>query len=288
MSRHDPVPPQHRYVRTFSAPDEVIELDKVRAERIDMGGMVISHDIQEPGWRWSVHIKPRVGTEWCQTHHVGVILHGRLHALMADGIEFEMGPMDVIDLPPGHDAWVIGDEAVETLSWVGGSWLTPVDVDRMVATVLFTDIVSSTAVGAAMGDRQWRDTREEHDQRVREQLGQFRGTEVNTTGDGFFSLFDSPTRAVRCAQGIVRSIRALGIEVRVGLHTGEVEQSPSDTHGVGVVIGARIGALAGPSEILVSQTVKDLTTGSGLGYEDAGEYELKGVPGRWRVHRVLG
>lgn len=160
--------------------------------------------------------------------------------------------------------------------------------DRVLATVLFTDIVDSTAQSAALGDREWRRVREQHDQIVRAQIARHRGKEIKTMGDGFLATFDGPARAVYCAREIVDHIRALGIEVRAGLHTGEVELDGNDVAGLGVAIGARVGAKAGPSEVLVSQTVKDLVAGSGLTFEDAGEQALKGVPDRWHLYRVVG
>ena len=158
----------------------------------------------------------------------------------------------------------------------------------MLATVLFTDIVGSTEQAAELGDRAWQALLEEHHRRVRGQLARFRGAEIDTAGDGFLATFDGPARAIRCARVDRRSGRALGLEVRAGLHTGECETIDGKVGGIAVAIGARVGALAGPSEVLVSQTVKDLVAGSGLAFEDAGEHELKGVPDRWRLYRVVG
>jgi class 3 adenylate cyclase len=158
--------------------------------------------------------------------------------------------------------------------------------DRVLATVLFTDIVDSTVQSTALGDREWRRLREEHDRVVRAQLSRYRGREIKTMGDGFLASFDGPARAVYCAQAIAEHIRSLGIEVRSGLHTGEVELDGDDVAGIAVAIGARVAARAEPSEVLVSQTVKDLVAGSGLVFEDAGEHELKGVPGIWHLFRV--
>jgi class 3 adenylate cyclase len=162
------------------------------------------------------------------------------------------------------------------------------DLDRVLATVLFTDIVASTAKMAELGDRAWRDLVERHHGIVRALLGRFRGKEVDTAGDGFFATFDGPARAVRCAEAIADAVTDLGIEVRAGVHTGEVETINGRMGGIAVHVGARVSALAGPSEVLVSQTVRDLVSGSGLNFEDAGEHDLKGVPGPWRLYRVLG
>ena len=159
-------------------------------------------------------------------------------------------------------------------------------LDRALATVLFTDIVGSTEKAAELGDRAWKELVETHHRRVRGQLARFRGIEVDTAGDGFFATFDGPARAVRCATAIVAAIAPLGIEVRAGVHTGEVETIDGKVGGMAVVIGARVGALAGPSEVLVSQTVRDLVAGSGLSFEDAGEHELKGLPGRRLLYRL--
>ena len=164
---------------------------------------------------------------------------------------------------------------------------TKAEFDRVLATVIFTDIVDSTAQGAAMGDRAWRDIRERHDEIVRANLARFRGREIKTMGDGFLATFDGPARGVRCAQAIATGVEPLGIEIRAGLHTGGVAIEGDDVSGVGVAIGARVGAKASASEVLVSQTVKDLVTGSGLVFEDAGEHELKGVPGHSRLYRVV-
>src|SRR5687767_14204901 len=159
-------------------------------------------------------------------------------------------------------------------------------LDRALATVLFTDVVGSTEKAGELGDRGWKDLVETHHRRVRGQLARFRGIEVDTAGDGFFATFDGPARAVRCADAIVDAVARLGIEVRAGVHTGEVETIDGKVGGMAVVIGARVGASAGPSEVLVSQTVKDLVAGSGLSFEDSGEHELKGVPDRWHLYRV--
>lgn len=160
--------------------------------------------------------------------------------------------------------------------------------DRVLGTVLFTDIVGSTERAAALGDRTWKALLERHHRVVRDHLAAFRGTEVDTAGDGFFATFDGPARAVRCAQAIVDAVRSLGMEIRAGVHTGELETIDGKVGGMAVVIGARVGALAQASEVLVSQTVRDLVAGSGLVFEDAGEHGLKGVPDRWRLYRIVG
>ncbi|MGD1281399.1 alpha/beta fold hydrolase [Mycobacterium seoulense] len=158
--------------------------------------------------------------------------------------------------------------------------------DRVLATVLFTDIVDSTRRAVAMGDREWHALLDAHDAIVRSQLNRFRGREVNTSGDGFLATFDGPQRAIRCAMAIRDAVRALGVEVRAGLHTGECEVRGDDIGGIAVHIGARVCALAGPNDVLVSSTLRDLVIGSGLEFEDRGAHALKGVPGQWRLFGV--
>ncbi len=163
-----------------------------------------------------------------------------------------------------------------------------IEVDRVLTTVLFTDIVGSTERLATVGDQAWRRLLDSHDRLVREELHRFRGREIKTTGDGFFASFDGPARAIRCAVAIGEANATLGIDRRAGLHTGECEVRGDDLSGLAVHIAARVGALAGPGELLVSSTVKDLVVGSGIEFEDRGEHELKGVPGPWKLFAVKG
>ncbi|MGA9159774.1 MAG: adenylate/guanylate cyclase domain-containing protein [Actinomycetota bacterium] len=184
-----------------------------------------------------------------------------------------------------HHAWAGDQEAIvqeieRFLSDVQGE---EADLDRVLATVLFTDIVDSTSQAAAMGDRRWRAVRERHDQIVRAQLARYRGREIDTAGDGFLATFDGPARAVKCARGVVDALREQGIEIRAGLHTGEVEFVDEKVRGIAVHIGARVASIAHPGHVLVSSTVKDLVTGSGLKFSDGGVHELKGVPGEWHL-----
>lgn len=157
---------------------------------------------------------------------------------------------------------------------------------RALTTVLFTDIVEATETAAAVGDARWRELVAAHHERVRAAFAAHRGREIDAAGDGFLATFDGPARAVECGLEICRTVRALGLEVRAGCHTGEVERTPDGVRGIAVHIGARVAALAGPGEVLVSQTVRDLTAGSGLVFADAGDYELKGVPERWKLYRA--
>ena len=182
----------------------------------------------------------------------------------------------------GDNADEIADAVQELLTGARAS----VPVDRVLATVLFTDIVGSTEKASALGDRRWRELLENHHSTVRRNLARFRGREVKTTGDGILATFDGPARGVRCACAIAEEIHSLGIDVRAGLHTGECEVMGDDVGGIAVHIGARVASLAGAGEVLVSRTVKELVAGSGLRFEDRGSQTLKGVPGDWQIYAV--
>jgi class 3 adenylate cyclase/alpha-beta hydrolase superfamily lysophospholipase len=188
---------------------------------------------------------------------------------------------------PGGDIGLNPTQVTEVEAFLTGERPT-VEIERILTTVLFTDIVGSTERAATLGDQRWRFLLDSHDRTVREHIRQFRGREVNTTGDGFVVSFDGPARAIRCALAVVEDMGKLGIELRVGLHTGECEVRGDDLGGLAVHIAARVGALAAPGEVLVSGTVKDLVVGSGIEFEDRGEHELKGVPGSWKLFRVQG
>jgi class 3 adenylate cyclase len=191
-----------------------------------------------------------------------------------------------VELPGADTLYWVGDtmpvlaEIEEFITGSRGGW----DAERVLTTIVFTDIVSSTQRAAALGDDRWRDLLDSHDSVVRRELRRFGGREVNTAGDGFVATFNSPSVALDCAEEVVGAVRTLGIEIRVGIHAGEVEVRGQDIAGMAVHIGARVAALAGPSEVLVSSTVREIVTGSHRSFTDRGEHELKGVPGRWCVY----
>jgi class 3 adenylate cyclase len=193
-----------------------------------------------------------------------------------------------VELPGvDHLPWVGDVDAIvgEIQEFLTGARAAPA-VDRVLATVMFTDIVGSTERVAELGDRRWLALLDEHHAVVRRALARFRGNEVKTTGDGFLATFDGPARAVRCAHSIVEGIRELGVEVRTGLHTGECEMVGDDVRGIAVHTAARVAAAAAPGEVLVSSTVKDLVAGSGITFVERGTRALKGVPGKWRLFAV--
>ncbi len=197
-------------------------------------------------------------------------------------------PNATLHILEGHVGWEGSGRIVDLIREFVGIETPPADIDTILSSVMFTDIVGSTEMQASMGDHSWKDLVQRHHATVRHSLDRWRGTEVDTAGDGFYATFDGPARAIRCAQEIRDRVHDLGIEVRAGVHTGECEVINDKVGGISVTIGNRISAMAGPSQILISQTVKDLVAGSGLSFEDAGEHELKGVPDRWRLYKVVG
>jgi class 3 adenylate cyclase len=191
---------------------------------------------------------------------------------------------------PSKDHWFFlpdSEPALEAVEeFLTGHRSAPVETERVLATVLFTDIVDSTARAVDLGDRRWRELLGEHHARVRQTLSRYRGKEIDTAGDGFFATFDGPARAIYCAREIVGSVGALGIRIRAGLHTGECELHESKVTGIAVHIGSRVAGLADAGEVLVSSTVKDLVAGSGIEFEGRGAHELKGIPGEWQIFHV--
>lgn len=278
-----------RYVRSFSEPDELIELETVRSAQVSIGGLTVAYDTQQPGWRWSTHVRPLVGTEWCEVRHVGVVVSGRQAVLLRDGTEFVLEPLDVMDLPPGHDAWVLGDEPCVTIGWTGArGWLAPLESlnERVLATVLLTDVVDSTSIASRIGDRAWGDLFASYVSRAADVLPRYRGKLVKTTGDGLLATFDGAARAIRCAVALREVAAALDLPVRAAVHTGEIELAEDDIRGVAIHEASRMLGLAAGPEIILSATTVELARDAGIEFEDRGEHELRGIPGSRRFYAV--
>jgi class 3 adenylate cyclase len=262
-----------------------------RIDVVEMDDHVVGRLVHEPGWRWSIDVKPIAGTDSCQFHHVGYVVSGRMRAQMPDGTELEMGPEEVFEIPPGHDAWVVGDEPWVAIDFEGmRTYAKPRDatMESTLASIVMTDIVGSTRRAAELGAARWRDLIGEHNRKATSAIDRNRGRLVKTTGDGVLAAFDSAERAVRGAIAIREMADALTLEIRAGVHTGEVQVTTDDMRGIAVHTAARIMSAAGPGEILVSATVMDLVDGSGLSFEDAGLYELKGIAGQRQLFRLVG
>ncbi|MEO8273138.1 MAG: adenylate/guanylate cyclase domain-containing protein [Chloroflexota bacterium] len=275
--------------KSFAAPDVHRTPPKADLRLVNLDEVAVGVGTWFPGWRWSTDLKPIVGTAWCENHHVGYVISGRFHVLTEDGEEMEISGGDAYEIPPRHDAWVVGDEPYVTVEWTSARnvGVAPDDPgERIVATVLFTDIVDSTATLERIGDLAWRDRLLAHNAALREVIDTFRGREITATGDGFLAMFDGATRAVRCGAAMVLAARRAGVEVRVGVHTGEVELIAGNVRGVAVHTAARVLAVAAGGQIVVSETTRDLTDGSGLQFDDAGRHALKGLTGERQLYRL--
>jgi class 3 adenylate cyclase len=276
--------------RHVDNPTEVTEVPAGTLASFSLGDLVAARATFRPGWRWRDSVKPYAGTEWCEFHHTGLTLSGRARIVTRDGAEMEVGPMEFYEVPPGHDAWVLGDEPWISIEWSPGAAYGRAasgSGSRMVRTLLFTDIVESTAAVRALGDPLWRDLLARHNGAVRAVIERFGGREVATTGDGFLIIFDGAERAVLAGKAMVSAVDAGGLRIRVGIHTGEVELTGDDVAGLAVHVAARVMGEAGPGEVLVSWTTRDLLAGSSVVLEDLGVVSLKGVPEPRPVHRVI-
>ena len=275
--------------RRFSEASDVRTIPRGRIDVVELDDTVVGRMTYEPGWRWPVDVQRIAGTDTCQYHHLGVTLSGRLRVQLPDGTELEIGPGDVFEIPPGHDAWVVGDEpwvsvdfeAMRTYGKQRGA-----QDERILASIVFTDVVDSTRRAAELGAARWRDLVGEHNRTASMAIDRHRGRLVKTTGDGVLAQFDRAERAVRGAAAMREAAHALGLEIRAGVHTGEVQMTGDDLRGIAVHTAARIMTVAGSGEILVSATVVDLLDSSGLTFEDAGIHELKGLHGARQLYRL--
>lgn len=274
------------YSKSFDTPDDTVEMPGVTVELIDLGDVTVGRTVHQPGWRWSTHVRPIVGGEWCQARHVGVVASGRLGVLLSDGTTLELGPDDVYDIPPGHDGYVIGHEPVVVIEWTGLRTFTGYRAgmqSRVLATLMITDLAGSTAKASEVGDVAWGELLSSHFEAARSVLERFRGHEVKTTGDGMIATFDGPAQALRCAAGLRHVARRAGLHLRAGVHVGEVEFVSDDVRGIAVHEAERITAAAAQDEILVSETTRALAVASGLSFVDRGTIVLKGLPGESRL-----
>jgi class 3 adenylate cyclase len=274
----------------FSGPDEVRKIPKGVIEIVMLDEIAVSHFVFQPGWKWSTDVGPIAKTATCQHRLVGYTLSGSLVVRMEDGTTLTIQPGDAYEIPAGHDAWVGGDVPWDAVEFTSGHSYgkSPDDIgERVLATIVFSDICDSTATLARVGDADWARVVREHNARIRTVIDRFRGRELATLGDGFLVLFDGAGKAVLAAAGMDPAVADLGIRVRTGIHTGEVAIVGGQARGVAVHAAARVSALAGPGEVLVSGTTHDLLDGSGLAFESRGAHELKGLSGARPIFALL-
>ena len=272
--------------KSFDVPDEHIDVPGIMADVVELADSSVSRSVFQPG----THC-PQISIEGrptCMAHHTGYAVDGGLHIEMVDGSVIDVAPNDVFDIPPGHDGWAIGDRPFVAVNWAGfRSWLPERPGERILLTLLFTDIVGSTERAVALGDAAWRDLLAQHYRAVRDVLDRYRGREVSTSGDGFLAAFDGAGRAIQAAVASRDRANLDGLSVRAGVHSGEVDIAGNDLRGVTVHEAARVASAARVDEILVSEATRMLASGLGVDYEERGRHELKGLPGERTLYAVV-
>lgn len=272
----------HLQRKSFANADEVRTFASGHVDIVLLDEIALGRYSLQPGWSFAKDVSPIVGTRSCQNRHVGYAISGALQVTMDDGTRVVIHTGDGYEIPPGHQVLVIGDSPWESIEFASAHTfgLPPEELgERVLATVLFSDIVDSTRMLARLGDHAWASVLREHNERIRAAIDRFRGREMAVTGDGFLAIFDGAAKAVRAAALMDPAVAELGIRVRVGLHTTEIEIVGGQPRGIGVHAAARVAALAGPGEVLVSGTTHDLLDGSGLSLEPRGDHQLKGLNG---------
>lgn len=273
-------------LHNFDKPNRTVRFPLIRLDFIELGDFSVAKVVHEPGWRWSEHVKPYVGGDWCRARHIGAVTSGRGGILMNDGTTFEVAEGDAVDVPPLHDGWVIGDEPLVIIEFSGANtFVGAAEAPQpLLATLLFTDIVDSTPHASRLGDALWQELLGDHFRTTRAILDRFGGVEVATTGDGMLATFDGPARAVAAAGAVIDAANRQGLHVRAGVHVGEVQRVGADIRGVAVHEAARIMSTAGPDEIMLSDTTRALA--GGVVVEDRGLHTLKGLDGERRLFSV--
>lgn len=272
--------------KSLDLPDETRTIPNGQTDIWNLGDFVVGRITFEPGWKWSKDVKPIAGTDWCEYHHLGLMMEGTLHYVTPEGLEMEVSPGMLFEILPGHDAWVVGDEPVVQYDFAGmRTFALPAAgrSERILATLVCTDIVDSTATAERVGPAVWRTMLGALNAESRRQIDKFRGKLAANTGDGLIAMFDGAERAVRSAAAISEAAADLGVQLRCGVHTGEVELIPDNIRGVAVHIVSRVTGLAAAGEVLVSGTTHELVADSDLRFEDRGSHELKGVTGARQI-----
>jgi class 3 adenylate cyclase len=276
--------------KNLDHPDGFRPLGRGTGGYVDLGrGLALGRAVLEPGWRWSIDVKPIVGTRLCLVHHIQLVLSGRLGIEMENGEQYEFGPNEVVDLPPGHDAWAAGDEPLVLIDMSGNSpdFAVAAPRTRTVLTMLMTDIVGSTQTAGRLGDAAWKQHLADHHRVVRHLLERFGGREVDTAGDGFLAAFTSAEAALRAGLSIRDALADTGVTIRAGVHTGEVDLvEGGDLRGIAVHETARIMAAAEDGSVYASGLSRTLAGASGLRFTSVGTRSLKGFESPVELFRV--
>lgn len=280
----------HMQRKTLDMPDETRVIPHGRTDIWNLGDFVVGRITFEPGWQWSKDVRPIAQTEWCEYHHLGLMVEGLIRYFTPDGLEMEVGPGMLYEIMPGHDAVVVGDVAAVMYDFAGmRTFALPAAArtERVLTSLLCTDIVDSTATAERVGPAAWGTKLSDLNAECSRQVDKFRGKVAANTGDGVIAMFDGAERAVRCGQAISQAAAVLGFGLRIGVHTGEVEVIPDNVRGVAVHVVSRVTGLATAGEVLVSGTTHELLLDSGLTFEERGLHELKGVTGARQVWALI-
>jgi class 3 adenylate cyclase len=276
---------------SLDRPVDTVQFEKITIEEFHVGELSIARTVLQPGYRWRDHTRPIVGGDWCEGRHVGVVLAGRFGVHLQDGSTVEFDTNDIYDVPPFHDTFTIGAEPCVQLDWLGMRTFMASRLlgspHETLATLLLTDIVDSTTRARELGERAWLNVLSAHFEMIRSLLQRYRGHEVQTTGDGMLATFDGPATALRCAADIRRSTARDGLQIRAGVHIGEVDFLEGDVRGIAVHEVARIAGEAVGDEILVSEVTRALASSSQLQFRTAGVRTLKGLPGEWELFEFI-
>jgi class 3 adenylate cyclase len=262
--------------KNLGSPDVTVRYPRITQQTVELGDLTVAHSVLEPGWRWSRDVRPEVGGEWCQARHIGTVLEGAFAVVFPDGSRTDLRAGDVYDIPPEHDGFTLGDTPCTLIEWAGIRAFSGFRAGlsgRQLVTLLMTDVVDSTTTALQLGDIAWRELLSSHFEMARVQLLDHGGREVNTTGDGILATFDGPAHALQCA--VAMTHRTGQLQIRVGVHVGEIEAVGRDVRGIAVHEVARIMSEAEASEILVSETTRALA--ADFQFEDRGMHRLKGI-----------
>jgi class 3 adenylate cyclase len=272
--------------KNLGNPDATVRFPHATQEMVELGDLTVAHSVLEPGWRWSRDVRPTVGGQWCQARHIGTVLSGGFAVEFPDGSRTELRAGDVYDIPPEHDGYTLGEAPCTLIEWAGIRAFSGFRAGlsgRQLTTLLLSDVVDSTSMALELGDMAWRELLSSHYEMARAQLEDCGGREIKTTGDGVLASFDGPAHALHCA--VAMTERTEKLQIRVGVHVGEIEIVGEDVRGIAVHEVARIMSEAGPGEVLVSETTRGLA--SGFDFDDRGVRDLKGI-GDVRLYALLG
>ncbi len=277
------------HIRSFNESDERVELPRLISEVISIGSLGVAHNIHQPGWCWSVDVRPSVGTAWCEVRHVGYAIRGHLELEFADGRTSEVSAGDVFDIPAIHDGRVVGAEPFESIEWFGArTWLADLATlrERVLATIVMTDIVASTSAAIALGERAWADKVASYEHAMGDVVETYGGRVVKFTGDGVLAVFDGTARALRAAVAMRAAADDLDLPTRTSVHTGEIDASDEDVHGVAVHEVARMLEFAPDGEVVVSAATHLLGQGQGVGFRSLGAHDLRGLTGARELYAM--